>query len=42
MWVALIEKAFAKVKGTYEHLNGGNTSEAMLLLTGGITTKINL
>ena len=42
MWVALIEKAFAKSRGCYELLNGGNTAEAMVDLTGGISEKINL
>ena len=42
MSVAMVEKAFAKLKGSYERLNGGNTSEAMVELTGGVTEKINL
>lgn len=42
MCVAMIEKAFAKLKGNYERLNGGNTSEAMVQLTGGVSEKINL
>lgn len=42
MWVALIEKAFAKTRGSYERLNGGNTSEAMVDLTGGVSEKFNL
>ena len=42
MWVALIEKAYAKLKGTYQKLNGGNTSESMVDLTGGISEKYNL
>lgn len=42
MWVALIEKAFAKSRGSYEKLNGGNTAEAMVDLTGGVSEKYNL
>ena len=42
MWVSLIEKAFAKTRGCYERLNGGNTSEAMVDLTGGVSEKFNL
>ena len=41
-WVALIEKAMAKIKGSYERLNGGYTDEAMVDLTGGVTEKFNL
>ena len=40
--VAMIEKAFSKSRGSYESLNGGNTAEAMVDLTGGISKKINL
>ena len=42
MWVALLEKAVAKVKGSYQKLNGGYTDEAMVDLTGGVTEKFNL
>ena len=38
----MVEKAFAKLRGSYERLNGGNTSEAMVELTGGVSEKINL
>ena len=42
MCVVMVEKAFAKLRGSYERLNGGNTSEAMVELTGGVSEKINL
>ena len=42
MCVSIVEKAYAKLKGTYENLNGGNTSEAMVELTGGVSEKVNL
>ena len=41
-WVPLIEKAYAKLHGNYEKLNGGKMSEGMVDLTGGVSEKFNL
>ena len=42
LWGLLIEKAYAKASGGYERLVGGTTNEALQLLTGWPTKRMNL
>ncbi|KAH9519602.1 hypothetical protein Btru_003120 [Bulinus truncatus] len=41
-WPCLLEKAYAKLHGSYEGLEGGFTQDAMVDLTGGISEFIDL
>lgn len=41
-WVPLMEKAYAKLHKSYEILNGGKMSEALVDLTGMVTDKYDL
>ncbi|CAL1530831.1 unnamed protein product [Lymnaea stagnalis] len=41
-WPCLLEKAYAKLRGNYESLDGGKMQDAMVDLTGGISEVIDI
>lgn len=41
-WASIIEKGYAKLRGSYEKLNYGNCLSSFIDLTGGFATRIDL
>ncbi len=41
-WAALLEKAYAKLCGCYENLDGGMTTDALIDMTGGIQEQFEI
>ncbi|XP_061206521.1 calpain-13-like isoform X6 [Neopsephotus bourkii] len=41
-WPSLLEKAYAKLQGSYQHLHGGYPSDALVDFTGGVQVQFSL
>ncbi|XP_074434314.1 calpain-13 [Larus michahellis] len=41
-WPSLLEKAYAKLRGSYQNLHGGYLSDALVDLTGGVQVQFSL
>eukprot|EP01135_Chromosphaera_perkinsii_P005219 Nk52_evm2s326 gene=Nk52_evmTU2s326 len=41
-WASLVEKAYAKVNGCYQSLESGNTADALVDFTSGVSESIDL
>jgi len=42
LWLPILEKAFAKLKGTYEGTSGGSVEDGLLYLTGGLSRELGV